>query len=233
MNCVDYEELWNELLDARLVGPSELERRLEEHAGSCARVERSRLVTRRFARWSGPSDRLPAPRPSRPARLLALMDAAQVRARPRPIRRLVRFAWIPLSTAAALLVIVRLGGTTRPEPIAPSMTVVTPPTPVAFFRPLDSALDEGGAGTIELALEASAPAARIGREVLGDRGAGGDLAPAPAGPVDDDLATPPSDLIQSVGERLTASVKPISGSARHAFGFLLVPPATPPVRKSL
>jgi hypothetical protein len=35
------------------------------------------------------------------------------------------------------------------------------------------------------------------------------------------------DVLQQVGERVSAGVKPISGSARHAFSFLLGPPPEP------
>src|SRR5258708_7700878 len=107
MNCVDFEDIWNEVLDARPVGPSALEQRLEEHAASCAscRVISARCQTlRQVIGVLGPP---PAPSAESSARLLALMVSAPVAAGRRPIRRLVRFAWIPLATAAALLVIVR------------------------------------------------------------------------------------------------------------------------------
>jgi hypothetical protein len=236
MNCVDFEEQWNEVLDAGMSGPSDLEQRLEEHAVSCpsCRAISTRYQTlRQVLGTLGPP---PAPSVESTARLLALMAASPVQARRRPVRRLARFAWVPLATAAALLVVVRLGGTSRREPIAPSETIVAPPAPVrpvATSRPLDSALAEARTATIELALEVSAPATRIGREVLGDGEWRGGLAPAPARPVDDGQAPPPSEVIQSVGERLNASVRPISGSARHAFGFLLGPPPSPPAQDSL
>jgi predicted anti-sigma-YlaC factor YlaD len=233
MDCVDFEDLWNEVLDARLAGPSDLEQRLEEHAVSCAscRAISTRYQTlRQVVGALGPP---PAPSAESSARLLALMVAAPVAARRRPIRRLVRYAWVPLATAAALLVIARPGGPSRQEPIAPSTTMVRPPSTVVSYRPLDWALADAKTASIELAREASAPAARIGREVLADRDGSGHPASVPARPVVDGLAPPPSDLIQSVGERFTASVRPISGSARHAFGFLLGPPPLPPAQKSL
>ncbi len=33
-----------------------------------------------------------------------------------------------------------------------------------------------------------------------------------------------SDVLQQVGDRLAAGVRPLSSTARHAFGFLLGPP---------
>jgi hypothetical protein len=234
MNCVEFEDRWNEVLDARLVGPSDLEHRLEEHAVSCAscRSISTRYQTLRQAIEAlGPPA---APSAESSAKLLAMMLAAPVPAPRRPARRLVRFAWVPLATAAALLILVRPGGTTRREPIAtptsPSPSIATPPAP---FRPIALALNDARTATIELALEASAPAARIGLEVLGDRESSHDLASNPARRVDGGLAPPPSELIQSVGERLNASVRPISGSARHAFSFLLGPPPLPPAQDSL
>jgi hypothetical protein len=230
MNCLDFEDGWNELLDARLAGPSDLEHRLEEHAVSCAscRSTSARYHTLRQAIEAlGPP---PAPSAESSAKLLAVMIAAPVPAPRGPARRLLRFAWVPLATAAALLILARPGGTPRREPIAPSPSTAARPEP---YRPIGSALDDARTATIELALEASAPATRIGLEVLGDRNAGGDPASGPARTIDDGHAPPPAELIQSVGERLTERVRPISGSARHAFSFLLGPPPRPPALDSL
>src|SRR5947209_8440947 len=162
MNCVDFELRWNEVLDARMAGPSDLEQRLEEHAVSCpsCRTISTRYQTlRQVLGTLGPP---PAPSTGSSARLLALMAATPAQARRHPARRLARFGWVPLATAAALLAVVRLGETSRRKPVAPP----APVTSVATSRPLDSALDEARTATIELALEVSAPATRIGREVL-------------------------------------------------------------------
>src|SRR3954463_16573025 len=118
MNCVDFEERWNEVLDARMVGPSDLEQRLEEHAVSCPSCRAISARYQTLRQVLGALGSPPAPSAEATARLLASMVATPVQARRHPVRRLARFAWVPLATAAALLVIARPGGTSRREPIA-------------------------------------------------------------------------------------------------------------------
>jgi hypothetical protein len=84
------------------------------------------------------------------------------------------------------------------------------------------------AATWDLARETSAPAARIGREVVSSSAFAetGTLAlPVPALPF----------VLPAVGDEVQRGVNPLSGSARHAFGFLLGPALTretrPPSRE--
>ncbi len=114
---------------------------------------------------------------------------------------------------------------------------------------LDRALAEATSATWDLARSASEPAARIGREVLDVTARSG--RPTVERPVDPSMtasagtsgglgnlsvsfpsldplgsdAAEASALLQQVGDHLSAGVQPLSSTARHAFGFLLGPPA--------
>jgi hypothetical protein len=65
---------------------------------------------------------------------------------------------------------------------------------------------------------ASAPAARVGSQVLGDAG----LPESPPALADLSVpGVPAAEVWQKVGDRVNAGVVPLSGSARSAFSFLL------------
>ena len=226
MNCRRFEEGWNELLDSRPGGSSGLERALEAHASAC---ERCRGVSARYRVLRKAATVLrPPPRPS----VGSLERLYGLTVPPTPTatvgRRSWRWYWAPLASAAALLVVaclVEIGLT--PERLA-ERPVSAPGLPVVAARPLETALAEATEATLDLARQASAPASRIGREVLdlGEVSASPPGGGAEAEPGVEDGSSPPG-VLRSVGERLTARVRPISGSARHAFGFLLGPPPEP------
>ncbi len=106
---------------------------------------------------------------------------------------------------------------------------------------LSAALANATAATWDLARTTSEPAARLGRQVLesatqGENPAAGGAAAADptfsSYPGLDSLAgvlpivpqSPPgSALLQQVGDGLSASVRPLSSTARQAFGFLRIP----------
>ena len=111
-------------------------------------------------------------------------------------------------------------------------------------RALNLALAEATAATWDLARSASEPAARISREVLDAATRPGQSTTGPAlntGPeagtamvgvpsldslVPDTAAA--GAMLQQVGDRLTQGVRPLSDTARHAFGFLLGATPTKP-----
>jgi hypothetical protein len=110
-------------------------------------------------------------------------------------------------------------------------------TLVVDSRALNLAFSEATAATWDLARSASEPAARISRQVL-DAATGPDRSPAQptsiagSGSVVDAVSVPSLDslapdaaaagaMLQLVGDRLTNGVRPLSNTARHAFGFLL------------
>jgi hypothetical protein len=114
-------------------------------------------------------------------------------------------------------------------------------------RDLNRALFEATSATWDLARSASEPAARISRDVLDataqtesqPRGSPS-AAAAAAATTNEDLAglsvsmpsldpltpdaTAASTVLQQVGDHLSAGVRPLSSTARQAFGFLLGPP---------
>ena len=113
---------------------------------------------------------------------------------------------------------------------------------------------EATAATWDLARSASEPAARISRQVLDaatqadhdpslptltpawEPNAAGALVPSLAALAPDTAAA--ETALQQVGDHLATGVRPLSDTARHAFGFLLGPanaktevPANPPAPK--
>ena len=153
-------------------------------------------------------------------RFLARLDVAE--ARPASRASVLRAWWIPLALAASLLIAVflanrrpDLGGGAEPGP-SPMPDVASAPP-----RPLTDSLAEATSAGWDLARHASAPAARIGRQVFDSASVRLPSATF-SRPVQ---VRPVSGVLQSVEERVNAGVRPLSGSARRAFGFLL---GTPP-----
>jgi hypothetical protein len=111
-------------------------------------------------------------------------------------------------------------------------------------RSLNLAVADATAATWDLARSASEPATRISREVLAaattsenkqaprSAGTGAEpLAPSVAVPSLDGIAPDTAAagaMLQQVGDHLVTRVRPLSESARQAFGFLLGPPIARP-----
>jgi hypothetical protein len=108
---------------------------------------------------------------------------------------------------------------------------------------LNRALAEATSATWDLARSASGPAARISRDVLdaatvAERGSGAAAMIDSSTGMNDGLASlsmpmpsldplPPeatAGVLRQVGDHLSAGVRPLSSTARHAFGFLLGAP---------
>ncbi len=218
MNCRDFDRTWNDRLDAR-GDLSEAEGlALEAHAAVCpacgARAMRYRTLRQAILAW-GPPPEVSAGFADRFLERRGLTEA-----RPAP-RVLGLRAWsIPIAVAASLLLAVLLasrsdrGGPAVPD-AAPAPRVAT-----AAPRPLTDALAEATSAGWDLARYASAPAARIGRQVFDSA-----TVRLPSATFSASVrARPVSGVLQSVEERVNAGVRPLSGSARRAFGFLLGTP---------
>jgi hypothetical protein len=230
MNCREFENKWNDLLDSHLTGSSQFEQAMEAHASTCERCRsvssRYQVLRQAISAWSAP----PAPSAESIERLYELTVPSTPLRIPARRSRLVR--WLPMSAAAALFALAWVGWSAwrarpLPEDFAPALnsapSVATNPVPIG--RPLAAALADATVATIGLALEASAPATRIGREILDLDNLMESVTIKEAANTADDSSG--SDLLQDVGQRVNESVKPISGSARHAFSFLLGPPPGP------
>jgi hypothetical protein len=208
MNCRETERLWNELIDAGDAAPEGLEQALEAHAVSCAVCSpiavRYRVLRRAIAAWSPMS----AASAEFVERLRNVQEILPIQRRS-PVSGRV---W--LSAAAALLVAGVIGrwvmmppGGHVPEPSAPTESVT-----------LAGALADAASSTLELARETSAPAGRVGRAVFASASAS---LPDTETSAPDISVVPTSRVLRSVGGRVGAGVRPLSGSARNAFGFLL------------
>jgi hypothetical protein len=223
MNCRDTERLWNELLDARDEPRPDLEAALEAHAAACPACAdlSSRYGTLRqaIAAWTPP-----AASPEFAARVVrATGQDGQPSDGVLPFRRPItvpRKAW--LSAAAA---IVAAGVGLWAVPLGRNDKLADAPTPPPVALSLSDALADATSATLELARDASAPAGRVGRAVLASATLPSAAPPAPEVEV---AVGASSEMIQSVGGRVGAGVGPLSGSAQHAFGFLL-PSASPDV----
>lgn len=217
MKCSDFERIWNERLDARGGASAELDGELAEHAAACADCARiatgyQRLsqALRTLAPAVPPVDFLP--------RFLESQGFP-----PAPAPRILRFrrAISSVAAAAALFLVVLIGGRSRPA--APARHDAVAVAPAIDPQSLTAALADAGSATLDLARETSGPAARFGREVFDSASLVDATDPLPF----EVPVAPADEVLQSVGDRVNAGVRPLSGAARHAFGFLLggSPPA--------
>ncbi len=218
MNCRDFDRTWNDRLDARREPPEAERLALEAHAATCPACQ-ALAVRYRTLRQAivalGPPPAVPAGFADRCLERLDIAEAGPTSRAP-ALR-----AWsIAIAMAASLLVAVLLanrsdrGGRAEPGPAPPPSVASVAPLP------LTDALAEATSAGWDLARHASAPAARIGRQVF-DSASVRLPSTTFASPV---RVRPVSGVLQSVEERVNAGVRPLSGSARRAFGFLLGTP---------
>ena len=197
MTCLDYEHAWDARLDARLGAAPPLSPAMAAHEASCEPCRalglRQRTLLRALAAMGPP----PAPPAGFLGRFRAETPAILPIARPRPWRYAVAAAVL----LAGLLAI--RGARLRPE---------IPTEPPA--RPLSESLADATSATLDLARAATGPAARVGRGAWGA---------VPSKGVEDAAADPGPGVLRGVGDRVGEGVRPLSGSARNAFGFLFDP----------
>jgi hypothetical protein len=214
MNCERLENLWQAWLDDPL-GPSPaLDPEAETHCAGCESCrQRSAGYAVLSAALTGAPQGPESPSPDFADRaILAYQVELRVEAGRRTWRR-----WGALAAAALLVVSSGLGlwfaRSGAPDHPAPVAVIPVRPEPVR----LSDALAEATSATIELALESSAPAARLGRDMLDST--------RRVRPPSADLANPveASEALEGAGRRLTSEVPPLSDQARRAFGFLLGP----------
>lgn len=211
IECGDFERLWNQRLDERGGASRELESALDAHAAGCARC---RSLGARYHTLAQ-AIRALGPPPVVPAGFVT-----RVLSQPRQPNRWILRRLGPLAAAAAVLVAAVLGsrswkagdGAGRSPP-AVAVRSIDP-------REVSEAVAEASSATLVLAREASAPAARLGRQVFQTDAAGETptislRVPDPAGLISGGV------LWLRVGERVESGFRPLSGTARHAFGFLL------------
>jgi len=233
-------------------------RLLRDHAARCpacrdvaARYESLRLALRAW----GPPPAAPA---GLAERILAAAQAqAPPLPRWRPGTDRTRRFWragLPLAAVAAAVVAAVTVGLLIPK-LTIDRPRMNQPTLRARMSPSGSqaasanavsadsrALNDGVAGataaTWDLARSASEPAARISRQVL-DAATGPELSPSLPAPGGDSVSVaslgslaPVSAtavaMLQQVGDHLATGVRPLSTTARQAFGFLLGPPLAKP-----
>lgn len=229
MNCRDFEQVWNRVLDyeprsRRLdvdddpTSLGDLEESLREHAEVCevCRARQLEFETLREAlrAWS-----------DRPRVL-------EIGARSHPTRR--GRAWVAAvasAMAAAVVAAVAILPPGSPSSLEP--IVEAPSAPVAQRDLLGEAVDDATAASWHLAQLAAEPAAWLSREII-------DASFSPTEietraleiayldpPADSELGSIPDasapGLFRGMGRYLSAGVEPVSTSAREAFGFLRPP----------
>ncbi len=228
--------------------------RLAAHAAECpacrAIEARYQLLEQAIRAWRQP----PAPSPAFVDRILAAArsEPAIIPApagRPWPMNRdglriVAGLAATVLVGVSVALLLPRLARNDRTESHPPVVErTVTPPRMPS--PSINRALADATSATWDLARSASEPAARLGREVLDaneDDGAARTAAAATTAraqhaeglaslnvpvPSLEPLAPDASAVLQQVGDQISAGVRPISSTARQAFGFLLGPDRRP------
>ena len=217
MNCRDFEPSWNDWLDDRLAGDPKRLVALEDHASTCPRClpvhlrylllsQALRVVVPVVFVSEGFVERVLAETATAPS-----LRSGRVHPR--------IFLFSGFAAAAALLLAVSLGFRslmmrTGPTHLDRPITVQNGARPAR----LTEALAVATSATWELAREASRPAARVGLELASEELPA--LAPSPSLGISVDLAIT-TDALQRVGDRLNAGVRPLEGTARRAFGFIL------------
>jgi hypothetical protein len=266
MNCQDFDATWNDLLDAETPerrGPGAAggkciatllahEKALREHAGTCPRCGAAhdgyQTLRRALREWPESSRSLLGPSPALVERVIA--DAHRTPAR-RGRRRVLAVLAVGLAAAGSAIWFTPfgagLGVVRRTETVAAQDPAATPdlargaPAATAPESDLTLALADATAATLDLARTASAPATRVGIQILG-AAAPSEPPPAANAPrpgrqlVDETsrtflpsvlrMVTPErsrGDLLQDVGDGLVDGVRPLTSLAREAFGFLRPP----------
>jgi hypothetical protein len=263
MNCSEFDEIWNELLDAETPGRRDLasasqpaegvmakrEQAASLHALTChrCRLARTRNETLRQALRGFRPRACPEP---------DLVDRIVAHVRfPSRRRWNARRAAIPLSAAVAAVLLLALGSVYwRLERFAPRPGQVAESQSASIARPqqvsrpadtplLSAALADATHATWDLARSTSEPAARLGLEVfdvaaqindeaeansdifppLAKGGLAGVASAVPRVLADLPQSSPEAAWLQEAGDILAARVRPLSSSARQAFGFLRAP----------
>jgi hypothetical protein len=254
VNCRDCERIWNELFENSARSAVDRERALLEHAADCPtcrqRAAGYQALRQAILGW-GPPPAAPAALADRI--LFAARSQAPAVQRGRRVARATLFLGRsrPRITivAASILAVITAGVITRM-----TIEVARPRQPVAATPPatqrnglpespghpqLNEALASATEATWDLARTASEPAARLSRQFL-DAATEADTHEATAAsaavtvPLLHTLAPDSAAAvatIQEVGDRLASGVRPLSSTARRAFGFLLAPaPPKPGIR---
>jgi hypothetical protein len=233
VNCSEFEAEWNRRLDAARAGLVPLfadDPEAAAHASACADC---RAATIRYSVLLQAIGALPPPQPHDPALTARILATWGEQEEPRTIAASPHAGWRRPAiryAAAAALALVCFGGlmavrdrlaVRRPAELvattpAPISATATRPAPAA--RPLNEAFSEAASATLSLARESSAPAARIGRDMIGS-------AAEAVGPVlattDETDADPRPPLLDRLGGGVPSAAGPWSTPARNAFGFLV------------
>jgi hypothetical protein len=252
MNCRDFERTWNELIDASSQssgdahgrGDDQNERVLFQHAATCPACRRwatgYQVLHRAILAWG----KAPEPPLGLTDRILAAAEAPLPASRPtaRILRRAISKRWL-IAAAASILVLVAFGAVISRVNVnlqrdrarlalgAPSSGGGPSKSPG-----LNEALASASEATWDLARSASEPAARLSQQFLDaasepdPRHPSGTLATVSVPSLDSFApdSTAAVETIQQVSDHLASGVRPLSSSARQAFGFLLGPPPPKP-----
>jgi hypothetical protein len=256
MNCRDFERIWNKRLDvsaslpgdAGSGGTSGSELALWEHAVGCSECRQKaagyQALERSILAW-GPA---PAPRADLADRILLAARAQAPSARRWSLRRHPGRPVIRFVAAASIMAIITVGLMTRF-----SIDRARDRDRLASAKPghsqingpdrsdgpnLNAAFASATEASWDLARSASEPAARLSRQFLEaateprplqpHESSGGALSVPSLDAFAPDSASAVATM-QQVGDHLANGVRPLSSTARRAFGFLVGAP--PPKRE--
>jgi len=228
MVCQDVEDALNLLLDGDVIAFAPLESEIEAHVAGCSTCRERMRRYQTLRQVIALASKVGRPEPSPSVLATTLSKLEQDRGRSRRVAFRSRIL-VPLSIAASLLLaawVVQDRNAPRTE--VPTQDLTEASSSAGTGRvDSDNVFSIAHAVTLDFAVEKSTTVARAGREwieraiqqeeeTIQDE-TGGLLAfQIPRTLLSD-------QLLQSVGERLSDQMTPFSGTARQAFGFLIVP----------
>lgn len=232
MNCDEFREHWNQRLDLQRAGLEAIdaeERALASaHTSGCPACRNLDIGFLELERAISTLPPVPAHQPALTARTLDRLDRERANAVRWPLAGRSRVRLAGCAAAAVVLagfVAVRWGPRDRFENGSVPVTARRPDGPK---RPLEDVLADAASATMALARETSAPAARLGRDVIdsASRVTLPNLDSADSSTTAGEVAT--ATVLEKIGQ----GVRPLGEPARNAFSFLIprVPtgPATTP-----
>jgi len=228
MVCQDVEDGLNLLLDGDVIAFAQLESEIEAHVAECSPCRERMRRYQTLRQVINLSSKVGRPNPSSSVLASTLFQLEQDRGRSRRVAFLSR-TLVPLSVAASLFLIAwPARDRNAPRNEVPTQDVIEASSLAGTERvDSDNIFSLAHAVTLDFAVEKSTTVARASRDWIEraiqreEESIQDETGSLLAFQIPRTILS--DQLLQSVGERLNDQMTPFSGTARQAFGFLIVP----------